>query len=272
MRDARRMGSLVAMNSAEQILNRALNEPVSQDLRARTFELAEALYQSIRMQLSVDRYQAIAAGRGANLDLIDTPFNNRVWIEKRFNEIRQVPREDERLKAIDEIVNWTDPGPGGFYDDLGNLTRQPHLVRGPGFEDDPAFLKSSLVGFGLRDRGRIQGGGSYLEYPRSWWDHAETLHDTPLQMHYTGLDPKARYKVRVVYAGESANPKIRLAAGDGVEIHPLMTRPTPFKPLEFELPASVTSTGELRLQWTGEPGLGGAGRGVQVAEVWLLKQ
>lgn len=277
LRDARRQGSLVAMNSAEQTLNRAVTDPISQDLRGRTHELAEALYQSIRMQLSVDRYQAIAVGRGANLDLIDMPFNNRVWMEKRFTEIRQIAAEADRLKAIDEIINWTNPGPGGFYDDLGNLTRQPHLVRGPGFENDPAFLKSSLVGFGLRDRGRIQnpsgsGAGTYLEYPRSWWDHAETLYDTPLQMHYTGLDPKARYKVRVVYAGESARPKIRLSAGQGVEIHPLMTRPTPYKPMEFDLPPSVTANGELDLQWSGESGLGGAGRGVQVAEVWIVKQ
>ena len=31
-------------------------------------ELAEALFQSIGMQLSVEKYQAIEVGRGANLD------------------------------------------------------------------------------------------------------------------------------------------------------------------------------------------------------------
>ena len=50
-------------------------------------------------------------------------------------------------------MNWTNPGPGGFYDDLGNLTRQPHLVRGPGFEEDPAYFRSSLVGFAIRGLG-----------------------------------------------------------------------------------------------------------------------
>ena len=42
------------------ILDRAVTEPVAADLRARVFELAEALFQSIRMQLSVPRYKAIA--------------------------------------------------------------------------------------------------------------------------------------------------------------------------------------------------------------------
>ena len=32
-----------------------------------------------------------------------------------------------------------DPGPGGFYDDLGNPSCQPHLVRGPGFDADPLW-------------------------------------------------------------------------------------------------------------------------------------
>ena len=49
----------------------------AREWRARTFELAEALFQSIRMQLSVVRYQAIAVGRGANLDAIDYGLNNR---------------------------------------------------------------------------------------------------------------------------------------------------------------------------------------------------
>ena len=264
LREARAAGALTAIDAAERILDRAVLEPVSQDLRARVFELAEALYQSIRMQLSVERYQAIAVGRGANLDTMDLPLNNRLWLKSRFAEIRGMSGEERRLKAIEEIVNWTNPGPGGFYDDLGNLTRQPHLVRGPGFGHDPMFRESSLVGFGLQ--------GDYLVNPVSWWRHAESLYDAPLNMRYRGLDPIARYRLRVVYAGDSPTPKIRLLAGDGTEIHPFLARPVPFRPLEFDIPPEATVGGELRLTWRREPGLGGNGRGCQVAEVWLLKQ
>ena len=100
LRQAGDIGSIEAMRAAEAVLNRAVTDRPSTDLRARVFELAEALFQSIRMQLSVDRYQAIAAGRGGNLDLIDIPMNNRMWLEKRFAEARQLPSEHERLKAI----------------------------------------------------------------------------------------------------------------------------------------------------------------------------
>jgi hypothetical protein len=51
-----------------------------------------------------------------------------------------------------------------------------------------------------------------------------------------------------------------------------MQRPMPFGPLEFDIPAEATRSGELHLRWAKEPGLGGAGRGLQVAEVWLMRK
>jgi hypothetical protein len=267
LRDAPRTGSLLAMREAEAALDRALTRPVAQWARARVFELAEALFQSIRMQLSVPRYKAIATERGANLDAIDLPLNDRGWLESQFAEIRKTADERERLAAIDAIVNRTNPGPGGFYDDLGNLSRQPHLVRGAGFDKDPAYFESSLVGFAMRSL-----GGPLLTQPRAWWDHAESLYEAPLEMYYPGLDPSAEYKLRVVYAGDATRPKIRLVAGDGIEIHPLLSRPVPFRPLEFDIPHAATAKGELRLKWYREPGLGDAGRGTQVAEVWLIRK
>ncbi|MFB3827514.1 MAG: glycoside hydrolase family 20 zincin-like fold domain-containing protein [Bryobacteraceae bacterium] len=227
---------------------RILDEPgqAAPDWRARVFELAEALFQSVRMQLSVPRYKAIAVGRGANLDTIDVPLSNRGWLKQ---QIRKGP------EGIREALEWTNPGPGGFYDDLG--AQNAHLVRGPGFQEDPAFLRSSLIGF------------SYLpDYRRSWWDNAESLNDTPLVMRYTGLDPTAQYKIRVTYAGDSPTRRIRLEA-NGAEVHPLMDKPFPVRPVEFDLPVKGS---EMTLRWTREPGLGGNGRGCSVAEVWIIRK
>ncbi|MCS6861615.1 MAG: hypothetical protein NZT92_15000 [Abditibacteriales bacterium] len=261
LRAARHTGSLGAMAEAEAILDRAVTQQVAPDLRARVFELAEALFQSVRMQLSVERYQAIDVGRGANLDTVDLPLNNRLWLKARFAEIRALSSESDRLREIDAIVNWTNPGPGGFYDDLGNLSRQPHLVVGKGFHDDPDFRESALVGF------------AYLPTaPTSWWTHAQSLYDAPLQMRYTHLDPTAQYRLRVVYAGDSPRLKIRCVANDAIEIHPLIEKPSPIRPLEFDIPPEATRGGTLLLSWYREPGLGGNGRGCQVAEVWLIRK
>jgi hypothetical protein len=251
LRQARLDGAKPAMVEAERVLDAAATSRVATDHRARVFELAEALFQSIRMQLSVPRYKAISVDRGANLDTLDAPLNNRVWLKLRFDELRQLSDESQRLAEIDEILNWTDPGPGGYYDDLGDTTRQPHLVRGEG----------TIVGFGPSGTRR-----------RSWWDHAEALYDAPLRMHYAGLDPQAHYKIRVVYAGENPRRKLRLVAGAKWEVHPLMEKPAPLRPLEFEIPHEATENGELDLEWRGEPGLGGSGRGCQVSEVWLIKK
>ncbi len=260
LRDASKTGALLAMSQAEAILDQAVTARSAANWRARVFELAEALFQSIRMQLSVQRYKAIAVGRGANLDTIDMPLNDRPWLKTKFAEIRKIPEEPDRLRAIDEIVNWTNPGPGGFYDDLGNLTRQPHLVRGPGFDKDPAFLESSLVSFTYHPTGR-----------HSWWSYAESLNDAPLKMHYQGLDRTAQYKIRVVYAGDSFKTRLRLAANDNIEVHPLIQKAFPIRPVEFDIPLKATGGGDLTLSWYREPGLGGNGRGCQVAEVWLIR-
>jgi hypothetical protein len=224
------------------------------------------------MQLSVRKYQAIAVDRGASLDTMDFPLNNRLWLEERFAAISRMEHESARLKAIDEIVEWTNPGPGGFYDDLGNPSRQPHLVRGPGYTNDPGFLVSPRVGFEedtVFDEPDEKPAGTRRV---SWIDHEESLYDTPLRMRYTGLDREARYRLRVVYAGDSRRKKIRLTANDGIEIHPLMLKPFPFHPVEFDIPPAATARGDLTLSWFGEPGLGGNGRGCQVSEVWLIKE
>ncbi len=251
---------------AESILDRAAEHPPAAALRARVFELAEALYQSVRMQLSVERYQAIAVGRGANLDSIDFPLNNRAWLKDKFREIRAMASDEERGRAIHTIVDWTNPGPGGFYDDLGNTTLQPHLVRGKGYRNDPAHLESSLIGFAINPDVKI------APWRTSWLQHAEALNESKLSMQYDGLDPAARYKVRVVYAGENLPPEIRLTADGQHEIHPFRKRDRPVRPVEFDIPQAATADGKLTLTWERPKGLPGNGRGTQVSEVWLMRR
>ena len=260
-----------AISDATQSLDHALAEHPNPGWRTRIFQLAEALFQSIGMQLSVERYQAIAVDRGASLDTLDYPLKNRRWLEEQFARIRKLPLAPEGLRAVEEILQWTNPGPGGFYDDLGNSACQPHLQRGLGFVEDPGCFQSARVDFEedlVVDEPDEDPG---VARRVSWMDHAEALYDAPLQMVYNDLDPKARYKVRVLYAGDSPKRRIRLVANDTLEVHPYLAKPMPFKPLEFPIAPAATQQGKLTLSWFGEPGLGGNGRSCQVSEVWLIK-
>jgi hypothetical protein len=53
-----------------------------------------------------------------------------------------------------------------------------------------------------------------------------------------------------------------VVAADGIEIHPLLSRPVPFKPLEFDIPRQATVNGELHLKpvWA-----------MPVADCWRLR-
>lgn len=261
LRAAPRTGALAAMNRAEAILARADARPVAADLRARVFELAEALFQSARMQLSVDRYQAIALDRGANLDAIDRPLNDRQWIVGRIGEIRALSTEPERMAAIDALVRYDDPGPGGFYDDLGNPARQPHLVPGEPYLRDPGYRRSPLVALDYEPHRR-----------QSWNTRIDGFFNTPIQMRYAGLDPRAAYRLRVVYGDDYRRVKVHCQADNGSDVHGWIDKPEPMGPLEFDIPREATADGELTLTFRAEGDRGGPGRGCQIAEVWLLRE
>lgn len=272
LRKAPATGTHSAIADARKTLGRALSEDAAPEWRARIFQLGNALFRSIGMQLSVELYQAIGVDRGASLDTLNFPLNNRLWLEQRFARIDRMRSESSRLKGLQEILNWTDPGPGGFYDDFGNSTQQPHLLPGIGLREDPGCYTSARGDFEEEPRKQKPGVLPGTNRRISWQDHAEPLYDTPLEAAYTGLDPNARYRVRVVYAGDSYKKQIRLMANDSIQIHPYLARPKPVAPLEFALPQSATREGKLKLSWFGKPGLGGNGRTCQISEVWLLKE
>jgi hypothetical protein len=146
------------------------------------------------------------------------------------------------------------------------------LEKGAGFAQDPGCYRSCRVDFeeDLVVDSPDEDAGTARRI--SWMGHSESLYDTPLRMTYSGLDGSARYKVRVLYGGDSPRRKIRLVANGAIEIHPYLTKPRPFKPIEFPIPQAATHGGKLELSWFAEPGLGGNGRACQVSEVWLVKE
>jgi hypothetical protein len=255
----------IVLDEAQRILEEALQNPAGLPLRTRVRELGEALLQSIHMQLAVDRYRGEAVNRAANLETLETPVTDVPWLRARIQEMRKMASANEQVAAIRQLLARTDPGPGGFYDEPGNPSNRPHVVVGLGSEQDPEFRASVLTGFNYPDR-----LGSAV--PLAWKRWGESLFDAPFEMRYKDMDPRAQYRIRIVYSGEARRVKVRLMANGKQEVHGFMERPIPQRPLEFEIPAEATKSGELHLAWTREPGLGGNGRGCQICEVWLIRK
>lgn len=249
------------IDEALEILRKSTSVQIAPSIRTRIAELGYAMLQSIHAQLAVERFQGEAVDRGAPLDTIDHPVTDGPFFQKQLQKMSHIEDQEEKVDAIRALLNRTNPGPGGFYDELGSMTNRPHLVMGD-TENDWDFRRSVHIASNYTDHIGADG-------PMAWKHWAETLFDTPLKLHYDGLDPNVEYSLQVVISGDSRGTKTRLVANEGVEIYPLQLRPWPPAPQTFAVPRSATAKGELTLSWTREPGLGGNGRGCQVAEVML---
>ena len=269
LRRAPTIGSQLALAEATTVLNQAITRPVASDWRTRIFQLAEALFQSIHMQLSVPLYAAQSETRGANLDGVDFPLNDRPWLLAQFQQIQALPEECARLAAIAQIVEWANPGAGGYYVDLSNTYACPYLVDRLPYAVDPGFYRSPHRRFPYWKDAR--------PFKRAWRAYTGCLDDFPFRLHFSLLDPTAAYQVRVIYSNTEAQIKLRLVAADpgggaALEVHPYLHKPMPPAPLTFDLPPAATSHGALTLSLSREPGQGGLGAGHEISEIWISKK
>lgn len=243
-----------AMDEALAVLNRCVTQPAAAGLRSRIIELCERLFRSIGLQTSVERYHASGAERGAVLDFIDTPLNNRWWLEDEFGKIRRLPSEEEQRKRLVAIAAWTEPGAGSFYDDIGNEAGSPH-VDGDA-EQDPDSFRGPEPMFWWWDNGRSR---ARLSWQTTMW---------PRRMVYEGLDPKGIYVVRTSGYGQS------LLKIDGARAKATLDGRLMGEFKEFPVPPELGADGRLILTWdipTDEAHLNWRQRS-RLAEVWLLKR
>ncbi|MCA9438068.1 MAG: hypothetical protein KC978_19945, partial [Candidatus Omnitrophica bacterium] len=108
-------GTVKAIALAREALSQTDTSHPHPEWRSRIEELAVDLFQSIGFQWSVDPpYLARNPERGALLDKVDRPLNDRPWLEERFDRILTLDTEEEKLLEIQKILEWDHPGEGGF--------------------------------------------------------------------------------------------------------------------------------------------------------------
>ncbi|MBC8470395.1 MAG: hypothetical protein H8D56_13070 [Planctomycetes bacterium] len=269
LRNVTIINSQEKMEQAESILNQKWEKPVAQDYKERCWEIADYLFEIIGSQTSVKKHKA-KPGRGDFMDYIDTPLNNAIWLLSQFERIRKITDEQARLASLDALLNRSNPGLGGFYDNLGKSINTPRLGDYPVWEEDPGSLRSPRVSFGAGLKGRewihtVQARGfDGSAIPLEWMNQITTLYETPLNVVYENLDPHSSYILKVAYTGRFQS-KIQLTADDKFQIHEMIkTGKTPVN--KFPVPKEATMDSKLKLTWTCSEGE----RGAQVAEIWLI--
>ena len=258
LRQAENLGSDTAMAQASMQLSQAIEAPVSPELRARIVDLSDKLYHSIGLQSSVAKYHASGAERGAFLDFVDYPMNNRWWLEDEFKKVAQLGTEAQKAHRLMEIATWSSPPAGSYYDDVGNPANSPHVKRSRFVFTEP-------------------GEEAHPEPILWWWDEGQSrarlswqvTMNYPEAVVYEGLDPEARYTVRCSGYGKF------LLRIDGEAVFgdsPESSGMGEYQ--DFEVPAKCLEDRKVELTWerpTDEGHLNWRQHS-RLAEVWLLKQ
>ncbi|HET6324706.1 MAG TPA: hypothetical protein VFG04_08405 [Planctomycetaceae bacterium] len=234
--EAPKIGPTAAIDAARGLLNRALSQPPHREWRERVEILGQKLFESIGFQTSVPKYQASGAERGAVLDFLDYPLNDRWWLEDQFQKIAAMPSRVAQLERLDVIRNWENPGEGGYYDVIGHVARSPHI---------PKLLIAGDAMLHFREM-PMPTQRWMREKPRpirfAWHTY---LNRVPAGLTYTDLDPHARYTIKLFAQG----PSPLLIDGERA---PLLRKGEKYDDVteqEFEVPAKALQDGQITLNW-----------------------
>ena len=254
--EAPSIGSSGAIDAARTTLRCAETQPAAAPLRARIVSLCDDLFHSIVLQTSVDKYYAIGAERGAVLDFIDLPLNNRWWLEDEFAKVAQFGSESTRVERLRILATWEHPGPGSFYDAVGDLEKSPHVFRCSSASAIPDESDQYGITFWWWNDGKSR---ARLTWQATAW---------PLAVVYEALDPNATYIVR------STGYRQALLRINGDRVQPVLDGQKMGEFKEFPVPQQHVRTRRLTLTWdppVGEEKLNWRETS-RLSEVWLIRQ
>jgi len=219
-------------------------------LRNSIVKYCEQLFHSIGLQTSVKKYQASGEERGAVLDFIDHPLNNRWWIEDQLKAIQLLPAE-KQTAALIALGSWENPAPGSLYDAVGNIAASPHVLKGESWQTDPL---ADGPGYDWWDNGFSRQRLSFMSNLR--W---------PLGLVYNGLDSTGSYKVRITGYGEC------FLKINGVRVAPTIYGKGIGEIKEFPVPQELLKTGKINLSFEdiNEDQINWRQQS-RVTEVWLI--
>lgn len=215
---------------------------------------------------------------GLRAPLGDTPYllARLAGIERRGGS------EASLLAALAALTDWDAAAPSGFFDKLGTgvmAGKAPRLVVGEGAYADPSFFFTShQQALGMYNWGGSKPNftdGAAGQAPAEWgsFSSAQSQGGHPLTLEYAGLDPAARYRLRILFFKsmfkQFQHERNTIRAGSTV-LQLATESPLPMRPVVFAVPMKETQDRELTVTCTSPTSRPfSSTAGCSIVAVWL---
>jgi hypothetical protein len=215
--------------------------------------------------------------RNDGLFNLDHDFIGLGWLKRQLERALKADKKaSQELLAM--VVDYENPGPGGYYDNLGTFNVAPNVTSGYPYDHGQPYV-AKMLSEGNRPSQRS------MHYTQ---DEKEGV-----SFHYSNLDPKASYKIRFTFVrpwfqdryAERMNQKCQSVYANGILLAKDVELPLQMSDFfTWDIPAKATASGELTIvlkksddvasgdrvsveQWRNS-----GGWGTIVSEVWLMKK
>lgn len=199
------------------------------------------------------------------------------WLKRQL-ERAITANSNDRENILKMIIDYENPGEGGYFDNLGTFNNAPNLTFGYPYDHGQPYV-SQMLSEGNRPSQRSM--------------HFTQDEEQGVTLFYDGLDPKESYQIRFTLVrpwyqdryAERMNQKSESIYADNVEIAQNIEIPLQMSDFfTFDIPPTVTKDGEVEIRFEKSPEVAvgdrvyieqwrnSGGWGTIVSEVWLMKK
>ncbi|MBI5092555.1 MAG: hypothetical protein HZB26_08950 [Candidatus Hydrogenedentes bacterium] len=219
---------------------------------------------------------ALYGVRSEGIYNLDHDFIGLGWTKRQLERAKAAPA-DEKRELLAMIADYENPGEGGFYDNCGSVSAMPHLVSGYPYDFGQPYVPMMLS----------EGNRFSQKTMCATQEQAQGV-----SFRYDGLDPKARYRVRMTLVRPKFQERYEMRMNQraesvyaddiplakGVEIPERMS-----DIFTFDVPQEATKDGELTIRLEKMPDVANGDRvtveqwrntggwGTIISEIWLMK-
>jgi hypothetical protein len=199
------------------------------------------------------------------------------WLKRQLERSLKADKKGKK-ELLSMIVDYENPGEGGFYDNLGTYNVAPDVVAGYPYDHGQPYV-SQMLSEGNRPSQRSM--------------HYTQDEDQGVTLHYSNLDPKASYKIRFTFVRPWYQERYAMRMNQksqSIYANEILLAKDVEIPLQmsdfftYDIPGKATAKGELtiRLEKAVDVGRGdrvsveqwrnSGGWGTIVSEAWLIKK